>query len=166
MNNLQKTLVCIIGLLFMSFAPATSNLSNTNDDEAASGKKLRKKIVKTALKYEGTKYRGGGTTEDGMDCSGLIYAVFQEFEITLPRSSFDQSKEGVDVAMDELKIGDLLFFNNNPARDVINHVGMVIEINDDEILFIHTSSQKGVMISSMNEPYHKQTFVKAKDILD
>jgi cell wall-associated NlpC family hydrolase len=156
----------MLTLPLISFSTPFKTETDTLTSIEMSDKKLRKKLVKTALKYEGTKYRGGGTTDQGMDCSGLIYTVFEEHGISLPRSSIDQGRQGRDIELKKVKKGDLLFFNNNPKRNVINHVGMVIEIDGDEIIFIHTSSQSGVIISSLKEPYHMRTFVKAKAILD
>lgn len=167
MKRIQKVLVFAIAVITMSFAPVSLSISETNEEVVVvSDKKLRKKLVKTALKYEGTRYRGGGTTKKGMDCSGLIFAVFKEHGITMPRRSIDQGRKGRDIKLKKVKEGDLLFFNNNPKRNVINHVGMVVNIKGDEILFIHASSKKGVMISSLKEPYHMRTFIKAKAIVD
>ncbi len=127
---------------------------------------IRNRLVDTALQFEGVTYKGGGTDKYGMDCSGLIITVFASQGIELPRTSYDQSEVGKEVSLDDVRIGDLLFFNNNESRDVINHVGMVVEIDDDEIRFIHTSSSRGVMISSMLEPYHYNSFVKAKTVIE
>ncbi|MXN91866.1 hypothetical protein GR160_11595 [Flavobacterium sp. Sd200] len=125
-------------------------------------------IVNNAMQFEGVPYRGGGTTTAGMDCSGMVYATFQIFDVTLPRSSASMASEyGREVKLDEVKKGDLLFFDNNPARRRINHVGIVTEVTPEgEIKFIHSSTSRGVMVSSMNEAYHSRTFVQANRVIE
>ena len=172
-----KTFIVLIFSLGVLYSCGSSKKSTTKKHTTAvkkkqapkhrtvSNSKLRNNLVSTAKKYNGTKYKAAGTTKAGMDCSGLVFTVFKENDIDLPRSSVEQSKIGKDLKLSNVQIGDLLFFNNNPKRNVINHVGMVIEIDGDEILFIHASTLKGVMVSSMNEDYHKRTFIKAKDVV-
>jgi lipoprotein Spr len=125
-------------------------------------------IVNNAMQFEGVRYRGGGTTPAGMDCSGMVYATFQIFDVTLPRSSASMAATaGEDVKLDEVKKGDLLFFSNNRRRGGINHVGLVTEITPEGVVkFIHASTSQGVMVSSMNENYHSRTFVKAKRVIE
>jgi hypothetical protein len=66
---------------------------------------------------------------------------------------------------DDIRKGDLIFFRTN-GKSVINHVGMVTEVTDDEIKFIHSSTQKGVIISSTKEPYYGKNFAQANRILE
>lgn len=137
-----------------------------NDIEPSDENYLAAQLVNNAMEFEGVRYRGGGTTTAGMDCSGMVYATFQIFDITLPRSSHAMANEGVVVDLSEVKKGDLLFFKNNRRRNIINHVGMVTEVTEEgEVKFIHTSSSSGVIVSSMNEAYHKNTFVQANRVI-
>jgi len=127
-----------------------------------------KQIVNNAMEFEGVRYRGGGTTPAGMDCSGMVYATFRIFDITLPRSSASMATgAGHEVTLDEVKKGDLLFFSNNRHRRGINHVGLVTEVTPEgEVKFIHSSTSHGVMVSSMNEPYNSRTFVQANRVIE
>lgn len=125
---------------------------------------LVKQLINTALEFEGVRYKGGGTTRAGMDCSGLVSTVFKTFDISLPRSSLDMAKVGKKLSKNEIQKGDLMFFKTN-GRSVINHVGMVTEVKGDEILFIHASVQRGVIISSTKEPYYQRTFAQANRVL-
>lgn len=128
---------------------------------------LAQQIVNNAMQFEGVRYRGGGTTKDGMDCSGMVYATFRIFDITLPRSSYDMATAGTEVELSEVKKGDLLFFDNNRRRNRINHVGIVVEVTPEgEVKFLHSSTSSGVIVSSMNEDYHSRTFVKAKRVIE
>jgi len=122
-------------------------------------------ITSTALKYEGTKYKFGGTTEKGMDCSGLVFTSFLEEDIELPRTSRAMSLEGERLSLVDVNIGDLLFFETNKNRKVINHVGLVVEIQPGHILFIHSSSSKGVIISSLADNYWFDHFVMARRVI-
>jgi cell wall-associated NlpC family hydrolase len=129
--------------------------------------KLIDEIVDSALDNIGVKYKTAGTTKSGYDCSGLVYSSFGKSNIILPRTSIEQSKTGTDLGKnsDEAKKGDLIFFKTN-NRSQINHVGIVIEASDEEIVFIHTSTSKGVIISSTKQPYYKKTFSQLNRILE
>jgi cell wall-associated NlpC family hydrolase len=121
-------------------------------------------LIETALKNLGTKYKRGGTTSKGFDCSGLIFSTFKEVDITLPRSSQEQSKIGVKVDKSQAKKGDLIFFTTN-GKNIINHVGMITDIFDDEIQFIHSSVQLGVIISSTKETYYAKRLKQINSVL-
>jgi cell wall-associated NlpC family hydrolase len=122
-------------------------------------------LINSASENLGANYKSGGTTPEGFDCSGLMYSTFKKFDITLPRSSVDMAKIGRRLDEDEIRKGDLIFFKTN-GRRVINHVGMVTEVTDDEIKFIHSSTQKGVIISSTKEAYYGKNFAQANRILN
>lgn len=121
-------------------------------------------MINNAMSFIGTRYLGGGTTTSGMDCSGMVTAVYKLFDMKLPRSSNEMAKVGQKVDNSEIKKGDLVFFHTNGKR-IINHVGMVVEVLEDEIKFVHSSTQKGVIISSTKEPYYKKSFVQANRML-
>ena len=122
-------------------------------------------IIDEALRYEGTRYKYGGTTKSGMDCSGLVYVVFKENNVALPRVSRDMAKRGNKVSLKKAKEGDLVFFKTNKNRNVINHVGLVTSVRGDEIKFIHSSTSRGVIVSSLKENYWKGTFVEVRRII-
>ncbi|UZH54232.1 C40 family peptidase [Salinimicrobium tongyeongense] len=122
-------------------------------------------IIDYALQFLGTKYKYGGTTPQGMDCSGLVYTCFLENNIELPRSSRDMALLGDELELRHVKLGDLLFFKTDRRKKAINHVGLVVELDQDNIFFIHSSSSRGVIISALNENYWKEHFVMARRIL-
>ncbi|MDQ8014339.1 MAG: LysM peptidoglycan-binding domain-containing protein [Flavobacterium nitrogenifigens] len=122
-------------------------------------------LIASATENIGIRYRSGGTTKAGFDCSGLMFCTFGNFDIKLPRSSIEQSRIGTKVASDEAQKGDLIFFRTNGRRH-INHVGMVVENVDGEIKFVHSSTHGGVMISSTKEPYYTRAFSQVNRVLN
>ncbi|UQD57694.1 C40 family peptidase [Flavobacterium sp. K5-23] len=109
----------------------------------------------------------GGTTKSGFDCSGLMCVIFDAHDINLPRTSYKQSKVGfiIDQEKEEVKKGDLVFFKTG-RRKKINHVGMVVDVTEDDVKFIHSSSSRGVMISSLKETYFQNAFAQLNRILN
>ncbi|EJG00493.1 C40 family peptidase [Flavobacterium sp. F52] len=122
-------------------------------------------LIASATENIGIRYRSGGTTKAGFDCSGLMFCTFGNFDIKLPRSSIEQSRIGTKVASEEAQKGDLIFFRTNGRRH-INHVGMVVENIDGEIKFVHSSTHGGVMISSTKEPYYTRAFSQVNRVLN
>lgn len=122
-------------------------------------------IVSTALTYTGVKYKYGGMTRKGMDCSGLLYVAFQEHKIYLPRVSYYMANEGKKIDLREVSKGDLLFFTTSKRRKRINHVGLVVAVEGEDIRFIHSTTSRGVIVSSLKEGYWNYAFVKATRIL-
>ena len=121
-------------------------------------------IVNDALTYEGTRYKWGGTTRKGMDCSGLVYTAFKSEQIQLPRVSRNMAREGKRLKMGEVTIGDLLFFKTEGSKR-INHVGLVVDIRPGEIVFIHSTTTRGVIISSLDEKYWNKAYIEARRII-
>lgn len=122
-------------------------------------------IVETALKFTGVKYKYGGTTKRGMDCSGLLYVSFSSHDIEIPRISHMIADQAEPINIKKVARGDLLFFKTNRRGKRINHVGLIVAINGDDIRFIHSTSSRGVIVSSLKEGYWNSAFVKAARIL-
>ncbi len=122
-------------------------------------------IIDFAKDFEGVKYKWGGTTKAGMDCSGLVFESFRAFDIILPRISRDMAKQGEKISLNQVAEGDLLFFVTGNRRNSINHVGLVISTNNNAIQFIHATTKLGVTVSSLAETYWSRTFKEARKIL-
>ena len=104
--------------------------------------------------WYGTRYKLGGTTKNGIDCSAFVQTIFlSSFGVTLPRMAKDQYKVTRRISRTELQEGDLLFFN---TRGGVSHVGIYLRNNK----FVH-ASVSGVMISDMFEPYYVKHFIAA-----
>tara|TARA_R100001369_G_scaffold83164_1_gene115229 strand:- start:2305 stop:2814 length:510 start_codon:yes stop_codon:yes gene_type:complete len=127
--------------------------------------KTANKIVAYAKTFEGTRYKFGGTTKRGMDCSGLVYTSFKNENIGLPRVSRDMAKQGKRISLRNAEEGDLVFFQTNKSRRVINHVGLVVESRRGVVKFIHSTTSRGVIVSSLDENYWNNAFVEVRRII-
>ncbi|MEW7277715.1 C40 family peptidase [Aquimarina sp. 2201CG1-2-11] len=156
-------LLLLLSLVLISCGSGKKSISTRSKTPTNTNSKA-KSIVKIAKGYKGTRYKFGGTTKKGMDCSGLVYTSFKKEDIVLPRSSRNMSTQGKAISLKKVKIGDLLFFKTNKRKNVISHVGLITEIRGT-IKFIHSSSSRGVIISSLEEKYWKKAFAWARRIL-
>jgi cell wall-associated NlpC family hydrolase len=143
-------------------APATSaTLANQARaisllERAASG---ATSLADAALAFLGVSYRFGGTSPDlGFDCSGLVRRVFQDaLGLNLPRTAREMSQMGTQVRMEDLKPGDLVFFNT--MRAAFSHVGIYLGDNK----FVHAPSSGGVVrVEDMRIRYWTQRFDGAR----
>lgn len=131
------------------------------------GDKLDKDILDIldyASKFKGTRYLLGATGPNRFDCSGFTSYVFSKFGYRLQRTSREQVNDGKVIAKNELKPGDLVFFNGRRAGGSrIGHVGIVTSAdNENETFeFIHASCSKGVTVSKSTEAYFDKRYVKA-----
>lgn len=111
--------------------------------------------------YFGIRYRFGGTTPAGFDCSGFVRFMFGKvFDMQLPRSSREMSNIGTRVDRNELKPGDLVFFHNKGKR--INHVGIFVGNG----MFVHSSLSKGITRSHLDDFYYDRHFSTGVRVLD
>lgn len=101
----------------------------------------------------GTRYKYGGSTLEGVDCSGFVGNIyFKVFKIRLSRSSKDIVNDVILIPKEELENGDILFFKINGKN--ISHVGIYISNNK----FVHASNKRGVVINDLEENYYKERF--------
>ena len=103
----------------------------------------------------GTPYRYGGNSRAGVDCSGFTCKLYQQiFEQPIVRTSAQQYKAAKKTKkIKKLKEGDLVFFDDNRGR--VSHVGIYLKNG----YFVHSSIQRGVIISHLEESYWKQHFL-------
>lgn len=127
---------------------ATVNLANPD--------RVTKLLYAQLNHWRGTKYRLGGLSKKGVDCSGFVHITFKsKFGIHLPRNTQLQSKIGLKIPRAELRAGDLVFFKTSKRS---RHVGIYVENKK----FIHVSTKKGVMISKLDNIYWKPRFWMAR----
>ncbi|MBP1752331.1 MAG: murein/chitin-binding protein, LysM, LysM [Geobacteraceae bacterium] len=117
---------------------------------------VSKSLNKTAYSFLGTRYRFGGTSRKGIDCSGFVQNVFRELEVKLPRTAREQYWVGEKVAQYDLQKGDLLFFRTYASYP--SHVG--IYLGDNKM--IHASSRDRQVVISPITSYYRSRFIGAK----
>ena len=123
------------------------------------GKTLREQLFDHHAEWQGTKYRLGGTSKDGIDCSGFVQLTYRKlFQIHTPRTTLKLSATGLLVDKTQLEVGDLVFFKYSRS---FRHVGIYLGNQQ----FLHASTSKGVTISSLNTVYWQQRYWKARRIL-
>lgn len=116
-------------------------------------------LKRKAFGFLGIRYRFGGNSRNGLDCSSFVQQVFREMDIKLPRTAREQYVVGDQVATGDLKKGDLLFFRTYASFP--SHVG--IYLGDNKM--IHASSKdRRVVVSRMNTQYYRSRFIGAKRI--
>ncbi|MGC8783473.1 MAG: C40 family peptidase [Armatimonadota bacterium] len=137
-----------------STSPRNANRSTS------SGTSAGESIVRIASRFKGVRYRWGGSSRSGFDCSGFTRYVFrQRTGVELPHSASAQFRKGTPVSRGELKPGDLVFFQT--YRRGASHVGIYIGNGK----FIHASSAGGrVRVDSLNDGYYRQRYVGARRI--
>jgi lipoprotein Spr len=122
-------------------------------------KLTNKKLIEYVHQWWAVPYRIGGNSKEGIDCSSFVQGLTNEaFGISLPRTSREQADYCKEIAKQDLKEGDLVFF---AAGRSISHVGMYISNNK----FVHASTSMGVVISDLDEAYWSKRFVKAGRLL-
>ncbi len=98
----------------------------------------------------------------GFDCSGFITYVFNHFNVKVPRSSVDFTNYGKEITTDQARPGDLILFTGTDSTiRTVGHMGIVENIQDGKLHFIHSTSGKGkgVVITPF-EKYYQRRFVK------
>ena len=146
-----------------STKPSTSGSSSSSSSNSSTSVSVDK-VLDFAHQQLGKPYVWGAQGPNSFDCSGLIYYVYKNAaNITLPRTSVEQSKFGTTVSKSNLKAGDLVFFDTNGANNgQVSHVGLYIGNGQ----MIHASySQKKIVIDNFNSSYFKRTFVNGRRVL-
>jgi peptidoglycan DL-endopeptidase LytE len=166
-NNDQTNIVStqvIVAETSMVDSPVTIMPETETVEKAVVSSNMLDKLVVSASDNIGVRYRMGGTSRSGFDCSGLMITAFNAIDVKLPRTSREQSNYGFRVDPTQAQKGDLIFFSTNRSGH-INHVGMVVDATSDEIKFIHASVHSGVVVSSTKESYYSRCFVKVNRVL-
>lgn len=131
--------------------------SLTQDESYSEPEWTKTALSKYFREWEAVRYKFGGLSKQGVDCSGFVYLTFlNQFGIKLPRNTALQSKIGETIAQDQLRTGDLVFFKTGFSSR--RHVGIYL----DHRKFIHASSSRGVTTSSLDSKYWSTAYWTAK----
>lgn len=117
------------------------------------------RLIPLAKKYVGVPYQFGGSSEKGFDCSGFTRHVMSGLGVTLARTTAEQYKQGSEVKKEDLRVGDLVFFETYKKGP--SHAGVYIGDNQ----FIHASSSKGITVTSLDDSYYKKRYIGARRVL-
>lgn len=118
-------------------------------------------LINNAMQLIGVRYRwGGNSPQSGLDCSGFVRYVFNDtFGFLLPRKSAQMSKVGLEIGKEELRPGDLVFFNT--MRHAFSHVGIYVGDNK----FIHAPSRgKSIRVDDMTKVYWEKRYNGARRV--
>ncbi|MGE8067378.1 C40 family peptidase [Pseudomonas sp. NPDC089569] len=151
--------------LFQEETATEKELAEFADGKSYQLPALADSILERGMSLIGTRYRFGGTSEAGFDCSGFIGYLFrEEAGMNLPRSTREMiNVDAPLVSRSKLEPGDLLFFATNGRRGRVSHAGIYLGDNQ----FIHSSSRRsgGVRIDSLGDSYWSKSFIEAKRAL-
>lgn len=155
MTSIGCYLVCGCAPLQPLKTPPARTKSDTASADLANSRKILDLLYQQVEAWEGTPYRLGGLSKKGIDCSGFVYMTYlTRFNISLPRSTHQQSQVGDYVFKKDLRAGDLIFFRIGYST---RHVGIYLEKG----LFAHASKSKGVMLSRLQDTYWSKRYWKA-----
>jgi cell wall-associated NlpC family hydrolase len=168
MKTISIVLLFLTVILCSSFCSKKETKTATHTITAIQNNIDRDSIISYAKKHLGTPYLyAGNNPNKGFDCSGFVYYVFNNFGLTLPRSSGGYKNIGKTLKPEEFKIGDILIFYGYKDKSVIGHVGIICEANGMQSKFIHASSGKAqkVTITGLDEEHYTKRFYKCVDVL-
>ena len=142
-------------------APSDSGVTSDNNDKISRGTISKgTEVVNYAYKFLGKPYVYGAAGPNAFDCSGLTQFIYNKFGVDISRTTYTQVNEGIKVNRNELRAGDLVFFNTEGS---ISHVGIYIGNGE----FIHAPrSGKPVMVSSLSDGYYSQKYATARRIFN
>lgn len=144
---------------FKGASPTTAIHGPADGINLTESQEIKKILYLQYQEWKSVGYKEGGMSKSGIDCSGFVRLTFHsKFGIDLPRSTDLQSSLGERIDRNNLRAGDLVFFKTGIFQ---RHVGIFIE----EKKFIHASTQRGVILSELDEQYWSRTFWKAKRVL-
>jgi cell wall-associated NlpC family hydrolase len=132
------------------------------EESTAAPQTVRYKLLKAARAFLDLPYRWGGMSEQrGADCSGLVKMTFAKLHINLPRTSREQSQSGNKIPIDQLEVGDLVFFST--GGQIPNHVGIYIGNHR----FLHAEKRAGrVIVTDLNQPWYAKRLLGARRVID
>jgi lipoprotein Spr/probable lipoprotein NlpC len=132
--------------------PAVSGTASLLADEDAA----REALYRQYSEWKGVRYRNGGMSKRGVDCSGFVVLTFRDrFGVALPRSTKEQAKRGRQIRQKSLSPGDLVFFKTGFFS---RHVGIYV----GQRTFLHVSVQKGVSMSSLDNSYWSRRYWQSR----
>lgn len=152
----------LIAITFLGCSSKSSNISYSSN-KSFPAKSYKNKVYKALnaqyKDWKGVKYKYGGNSKSGIDCSSFVQKTFKDkLSINIPRTTALQSDMGEEVLIKDLQMGDLVFFKTGFNS---RHVG--IYIKDGK--FLHASTKRGVTVSRLDNVYYSRHFWKIKRVI-
>lgn len=145
--------LAIASLFLFGCSTVPTSYNSKNNSKVLTNKPQKHLLMSQYNQWAGTKYKYGGTTKKGVDCSAFVGHVYRDaFNINLPRTTTDLIKEGKYVKREDLKAGDMVFFRKG------KHVGIYLGNNQ----FMHSSTKNGVVISDLDKGYYAKVYHQAR----
>jgi lipoprotein Spr len=161
MKRLFVFLAVSVLLLNCTSAPRYTDYERSGKKKKENERIDKKRFSEIMESYLNTRYLAGGETRFGMDCSGLVVAVYRDYAgLKLPRGTAGLFNFGKKIPKGEIEFGDLVFFDLDGKG--ISHVG--IYIGGDR--FIHATIQNGVTVSSLQDNYYKKGYMGARRVME
>lgn len=149
-----------------SNSSAVVSIPDDYTPKASKSNKVRQNLVRKGEELVGSKYKYGGTTPKGFDCSGFTGYVYNTIGLNITRSSSSQSKLGEKIELAKALPGDLVFFKDVKNRK-IDHVAMVISNNNKGVVVVHSTTSSGVRKDNItHSKYWKPKILFARRIID
>lgn len=161
-SSVRLVLFFLLTISLLSCGSQRAIKTSSNKPPAKQNKSV---LVSKAKEFIGTPYVWGGSSKQGMDCSGLIYQSFKAIHREVPRTTEGLMQQGRKISLSKLKTGDLVFFKTLKSKAKATHVGMITQNKKNETLFIHAGTSTGVTISKLQDGYWKKHFVFARRLL-
>ncbi len=129
--------------------------SSFDKNEQKNFSHIKKVLYSQFDEWQGVRYRRGGLSQNGIDCSGFVHLTFKsKLGLHLPRTVWMQARSGKEIRKNDLRAGDLVFFKTGATS---NHVGIYLEKNK----FLHVSEKKGVTVSRLDNIYWRSNYWKS-----
>ncbi|MDH2998832.1 peptidase C40 [Pasteurellaceae bacterium LFhippo2] len=172
-SRLSKPLFVIFAAAFLSACSSTADASLSTKAATPSqvskyaqkesgvktsslgGRNAADKVLSVYRNWAGVRYRLGGSTKAGIDCSAFVQKVMGSFNVNMPRSTTEQKTVGRKISKSELRPGDLVFFRGN------KHVGVYVGNGQ----FVHAGSSTGVTKASLSNSYWARTYTQSRRVL-
>lgn len=124
-------------------------------------------LLNEAKSHTGKRYRSGAKGPNNFDCSGFTGYVYNQFGYNIGSSSQGQFKEGIEIEDNNLRPGDLVFFNGRRVGKTVGHVGIVVTVDNENktFTFIHAATSGGIQIDNSTAPYYSKRYLGARRII-
>ena len=158
-----KLFSCVVTLLILSGC-STKGVGTYKHETALkrydNSTAIADALYEEYMKWEGTRYKFGGTSKQGVDCSSFVQQLyFNALGIRVPRSTKEQAKIGRWIKKSQLHSGDLVLFKTAYNE---RHSGVYLKHGN----FMNASSKYGVTLSNINNPYWKEKYWQSRRVFE